>query len=66
MAQVKLIEDLGGTRAVAEIVNAALFVGILPNAVAMWRLRGIPFFYHRALVDVARMHGITVPDDLWQ
>lgn len=59
-----LVEDLGGPTAVAEILKRRLDLeDYSPQAVSMWRRRGIPFAYRPCLAAEATERHIYVPSD---
>lgn len=59
--QAKLIDDLGGPLAVSEMVRARTGHKNTPQAISMWKRRGIPYRYRAALMIEAQERGIGVP-----
>ena len=60
--QIRLIDELGGPSAVArELVRRMALDEMTPQAVSMWKRRGIPFGYRIHLVKWAVEEGISVP-----
>lgn len=63
-AQSRLIDNLGGPTAVSKAINTRLELDppITPQAVSMWKVRGIPYRYRACLTIVARDKSLRVPD----
>lgn len=62
-AQVQLIDDLGGPVMVAELVTRRrrLRKPMTPQAISMWKTRGIPYRYRGILCQAAGEQGVAVP-----
>lgn len=64
-AQSQLLDAIGGPKKVAELVNDRLKLegddALLPQAVSMWKVRGIPYRYRAILAIEARERSIGVP-----
>ena len=64
-AQAKLIDELGGPKAVAKIVSRRIGLSgenaLTPQCVSMWKKRGIGFGYRAVLAIEARERGVGVP-----
>lgn len=61
-AQIQLIDDLGGPARVAAIVAARTGYPLRPQAVSLWKRRGIPHGYRIHLVHEAVERGLAVPE----
>lgn len=61
--QQALIEDLGGPTAVADEISKRLSLDrpLTPQAVSMWKKRGIPYCYRGMLCHMAGENAIAVP-----
>lgn len=64
-AQVKLIDDLGGPKAVADAINERLSLDLTGQAVSNWRTRGIPYCYRGTFVMLAQKTDISLPGDFF-
>lgn len=60
--QKKLIEDLGGSGAVSEILLKRTGFAVTPQAVSLWKARGIPHAYRQDLAAEAEARGVVVPE----
>lgn len=60
---VVLIDELGGPTIVAALVSASIGLSpeLKPQAVSMWRRRGIPYRYRAPLAILAREKCVNVP-----
>lgn len=56
----KIIEALGGNRAVAEAL------GVAPNVVANWHRRNIPWPRRQAIARLAAERGVVLPANFWE
>lgn len=61
-AQNELIDKLGGPKTVSEIVLDYFGEVIRPQAVSMWKKRGIPYAYRASLAAECKKRRIAVPD----
>lgn len=61
----KLIEDLGGPKAVADEINKQLGTEITGQAVSNWKKRGIPFRYRGPLIVFAQKKEVETPSDFF-
>ena len=58
----RLINELGGTSQVAQILSSRTGRNVTRAAVAMMRQRGrIPYRYRGALLEVAATRGLRIP-----
>lgn len=59
----QFLDDLGGPAKIAAYVSERLSMDppMTPQAVSMWRKRGIPHGYRMALAVMAQAHGVAVP-----
>ena len=59
----KLIDDLGGSTAVSDLISKHFDIQpvLTPQAVSNWRRRGIPFCYRACLAIKGREAGVDVP-----
>lgn len=62
-AQTRLIKELGGPTAVANLIGDEMGYRLRPQAVSMWIARGIPYVYRPTLALAAGRIGIEVPPD---
>ena len=61
----KLIEDLGGPKAVADAINISLGTDLTGQAVSNWKRRGIPYRYSGPLVVMAQEKNVSTPDNFF-
>lgn len=63
--QQALIENLKGPTVVADEISKRLVLDppLTPQAVSMWKKRGIPYCYRGMLCRMAGERGIAVPPD---
>jgi len=66
LAQKRFLDALGGNAKVAEAVSARLLMDkpLTPQAVAQWKVRGIPYGYRDTLLAVAEDKGVEAPADM--
>jgi hypothetical protein len=57
----RLIDELGGPQAVADLVEQRLGIRLRRQAVSAWRNRGIPYRYRAALAIAARERAVGLP-----
>jgi hypothetical protein len=60
MEHSKLINELGGSKLLADAIGAA------PNAVANWNKRKIPWRYRHVVAKLAAERGVDLPSDFWE
>jgi hypothetical protein len=53
----RLIDSLGGTGALATVLNEN------PSTISMWKQRGIPWKWRPTIAQMARERDLDVPDD---
>ncbi len=63
--QVKLIDDLGGPKAVADAINARLKTNFTGQCVSNWKRRGIPYRFRGTLVVLAQAKDVSAPEDFF-
>ncbi len=65
--QVKLIDDFGGPKAVADAINERLKLPkpMTGQCVSNWKRRGIPFRFRGTLVVLAQAKGVNCPEDFF-
>lgn len=61
--QVAVIKGLGGPTTVAEICDNLLGYRYTPQAICMWKKRGIPPAFKAQLAAEARRRGVKIPAD---
>lgn len=59
--QVALIDNLGGPKAVSEIIIQRSGRNITGQAISMWKQRGIPYNYRVLLMREAAGRGLEIP-----
>ena len=63
--QAKLIDDLGGPKAVADAINAKYGTNFTGQCVSNWKRRGIPYRWRGPLVVLAQSKDISAPADFF-
>ena len=66
-AHTKLLDDLGGPKAVTDAINAmlALSTPMTGQAVSNWKRRGIPWRFRGPLVVIAQNKDVATPADFF-
>ena len=61
----KLIDDLGGPKAVADAINKRLGTNHTGQAISNWKRRGIPYRYRGTLIVMAQEQDVETPGDFF-